>query len=135
MAAVLTMAVLVATSPAAALAAGPDPFTGSYRAIDTSFDNSNMLLAFGGPDQPPTAGPGPEGIRRVVWIDDAGTVCGGDRFFAEGIGFIDGDTILVIIEVYCGNAGNLIGEDVVEFTADASAGKLTDSYGVVWSRP
>ena len=62
MAVFLAMAVLVAM-PAAALAAGPDPFTGSYRAIDTSFDNSNILWPSAA-DQPPPQylDPGPEGI-------------------------------------------------------------------------
>jgi len=124
---------LVATTYAVVLAAKPsDPFVGSYRAIDTPFGNSNMLLALGGPD----ASGGPSGIRRVVWLDDVATsACDGDRFLAEGVGIVDSNTISVTFEVYCGNAGNLIGEDVVEFTHDPAAGTLTDSYGVVWSRP
>jgi hypothetical protein len=72
----LTVTTLVAM-PAAALAAGPsDPFIGSYRAIDTSFDDSSMLLAVGGPDQPPNSPPGPEGIRRVIWLDDFAAIHG-----------------------------------------------------------
>jgi hypothetical protein len=131
----LSMTVLVAM-PAAALAAGPsDPFIGSYRAIDTSFDGSNMLLSFGGADQHPNSPPGPEGIRRVIWLDDFATVCGGGRFFAEGVGFVDGDTTLVFFEIYCGNGGTLIGEDVVAFTFDPADGTLTDTYDTVWSRP
>ena len=126
----LTMSMLAAV-PAAALAHGPDdPFHGSYRGIDTAFDDSSMLIAFGGPDAPR----GPSDIRRVVWLDDLGVFCEGDRLFAEGVGYVDGNTILVVIEYYCGNAGNLAGEDVVEFTSDP-AGTLTDSYGNVWSRP
>ena len=117
---------MLAAGPGAALAAGPsDPFVGSYRAVDTAFDNSNMLLAFGGPS----------GIRRVIWLDDRGTVCGGERFFAEGVGFTDGNTIFVVFELYCGSSGNLIGEDVLELTADPTTGTLTDSYGIVWARP
>ena len=48
---------------------------------------------------------------------------------------MDGNTILVVFEIYCGNAGGLIGEDVVEFTYDPATRTLTDSYGVVWNRP
>lgn len=127
---------MLAAMPAAAMTAGPtDPFVGSYRAIDTAFDDSNMLLTFGGPNRPPNAPLGPDGIRRVIWLDDLGTVCGGERFFGEGVGFVDGNTIFVIFELYCGNAGNPIGEDVLEFTADPSSRTLTDSFGIVWTRP
>jgi hypothetical protein len=123
----------LATVPFIALAARQsDPFVGSYAAVDTAFDNSNMLLAFGGPD---STG-GPSEVRRVVWLDDvAASACDGDRFFAEGVGSVSGNAILVVFEVYCGSAGNLIGEDTVEFVFDPSSGTMTDSYGITWSRP
>jgi hypothetical protein len=129
--------IMLAVLPAAAIAGAPtDPFVGTYRAIDTAFDDSNMLISFGGPDTTRNASPdGPDGIRRVVWLDDNATIaCGGGRFFAEGVGFIDGNMILVIVEIYCGSAGNLIGEDVIDFTADPATGTLTDSYGNLWTR-
>jgi hypothetical protein len=113
--------------------APPDPFLGSYRAID--FDGSEEFLAFGGPD----ASGGPSNVRRVILRDDNATIaCGGGKFFAEGIGFVDGNEIFVVFELYCGNSGNLIGEDVVTFTADPAAGTLTDQWvgvEVVWTRP
>jgi hypothetical protein len=126
----LTMALLAAV-PGAALAAKPDdPFRGSYQSID--FDGSNQLLAFGGPDAPS----GPSNVRRVIYLDDNATLaCGGGRFFAEGVGFVDGDSIVVFFEVYCGNAGTFIGDDVIVFTADPAAGTLSDTYDVVWTRP
>ncbi|HET6744802.1 MAG TPA: hypothetical protein VFH90_03025 [Candidatus Limnocylindria bacterium] len=129
---ILTMTLLTAMPVVALAANNSDPFVGSYRAIDTSFDNSNMQLAFGGPDSPG----GPSNIRRVVWLDEVATVaCDGGRFFAEGVGIVDGNTILVVFEVYCGSAGNLIGEDTVEFTFVPASGTLLDSYDIVWNRP
>jgi hypothetical protein len=123
----------VFAGPVGALAVSSDPFLGAYRAVDTAFDDSNMRLTFGGPDGNPDF---PGGVRRVIWHDDNATVaCEGGAFFGEGIGFVDGNTILVVFELYCGNAGNLIGEDVVEWTADAATGTLTDSFGNVWTRP
>ena len=132
-AAIVTVSLITAAS--AAMAAGNGgPFVGSYRGIDTPFDNSNMLLAFGGPDA--SGSQGPSDIRRVIWLDEVATdACDGDRFFGEGVGFVDGNTILVVFEIYCGNADGLIGEDVVEFTYDPATRTLTDSYGVVWNRP
>ena len=124
----LTMAMLAAL-PAAAVAGGSqEPFTGSWRSID--FDGSNQHLALGGPQ-----GGENSVYRRVVYVDDFGTVCGGARFFAEGVGVIDGSTISVDFEIYCGNAGNLIGGDFITFTFDGATGTLTDSYDVVWTRP
>jgi hypothetical protein len=132
LAGILTISLLVVAS--AAMASGSaNPFRGSYRGIDTPFDNSNMLLTFGGPDA--SSDNGPSDIRRVIWLDEAATSCDGDRFFAEGVGFVEGDTILVVFEIYCGNAAGLIGQDVVEFTYEPATGTLTDSYGVVWNRP
>ena len=123
-----TMTVLAAT-PAAAMTAKPfDPFVGSYRSID--FDGSNQLLALGGPDASWLAN-----VRAVVYLDDAATVCGGRRSFAEGFGVVDGNTIVAFFEVYCGNAGNKVADDVITFTADPTTATLTDSYGAVWSRP
>jgi len=129
---ILTISLLVVASAVTARG-NSSPFRGSYRGVDTPFDNSNMLLAFGGPD---SSGGGPSDIRRVIWKDEVATAsCYGDPFFAEGVGFMDGNTILVVFEIYCGNAAGLIGQDVVEFTYDPATGTLTDSYGVVWSRP
>ena len=124
-----TMTVLTAT-PAAALAAKPfDPFVGSYRSID--FDGSNQLLALGGPDAGWLAN-----VRAVIYHDDAATVaCGGRRAFAEGFGVVDGNTIVAFLEVYCDNVGNKVADEVITFTADPATTTLTDSYGVVWSRP
>ena len=71
--------------------------------------------------------------------DDSATLaCDGGRFFAEGIGFIDGNTMITVFELYCGNAGTLIGEDRIDFTFDPETGTLTDEAAgveVVWSRP
>jgi len=120
---------LFATLPGAVSASGSqEPFTGSYQSID--FDGSNQLLAIGGPLGGPSAM-----FRRVSYVDDFGTVCGGARFFAEGLGVVDGNTISVLFEIYCGNAGNLIGKDFITFTVDPADGTLTDSYDVVWTRP
>ena len=125
---VLAMTMLAAVPAAASTGGSQEPFTGSYRSID--FDGSNQLLALGGPQG------GQDSIfRRVVYTDDFGTVCGGARFFGEGVGVIDGSTISVAFEIYCGNAGNLIGEDFITFTFDGATGTLTDSYDVVWTRP
>jgi hypothetical protein len=110
--------------PAAAVAGSPnDPFTGSYRSVD--FDGSNQLISFGGPRE----------IRRVVYVDDMGTICDGERFFAEGVGMVEGDSIVTFLEQYCGSAGKPFGELVLEFEFDASTGTLTDDFGIVWSRP
>lgn len=129
----LTMALVTVMPAATVTAAPPDPFLGSYRAID--FDGSEEFLAFGGPD----AAGGPTDVRRVILRDDNATIaCGGGKFFAEGIGFVDGNEILVVFELYCGNSGNLIGEDVVTFTADPATGTLTDQWvgvEVIWTRP
>lgn len=128
----LTMAFAGAAPVATSAKAPPDPFLGSYRGIDSAFDDSNMILVFGGPDAPK----GPRDVRRVVLLDDLEIfACGGDDFFAEGIGFVDGNTILVIFETYCGNAGNLLGMDEVTFVYDSSTGRLTDSYTNEWWRP
>ena len=132
-AAIVTLSLVLAASVAMAAGKG-DPFSGTYRGIDTPFDNSNMLIAFGGPDA--SGSQGPSDIRRVIWLDEVATdACDGDRFFAEGVGFVDGSSILVVFEIYCGNASGLLGQDVVEFTYDPATGTLTDSYGVVWNRP
>ena len=130
---ILTISLLVVASVVTATG-NANPFRGSYRGVDTPFDNSNMFLAFGGPDA--TSDKGPSDIRRVIWKDEVATVsCDGDQFFADGVGFVDGNTILVVFEISCGNAAGLIGQDVVEFTYDPATGTLTDSYGVTWSRP
>ena len=129
----LTMAFAVGAPAATSAKAPPDPFLGSYRAID--FDGSEEFLGFGGPDAPG----GPSDVRRVILRDDNATIaCGGGKFFAEGIGFVDGNEILVVFELYCGSSGNLIGEDVVTFTADPSTGTLSDQWvgvEVIWTRP
>jgi hypothetical protein len=124
----------VALAPAAATAGTPpDPFLGSWRAVD--FDGSDESLSIGGPDSPN----GPSNVRRVVLRDDSATLaCGGGRFFGEGIGFIDGTTMISILELYCENAGTLIGEDRIDFTFHPETGTLTDEAAgveVVWSRP
>ena len=124
----LTLSFLAA-APIAALASEPqEPFTGSYRSVD--FDGSNQLLAIGGP-----LGGESSTFRRVIYLDDFGTVCGGARFFAEGVGVIDGPTMSVVFEIYCGSAGNLIGEDFITFDYDGATGTLADSYDIVWTRP
>jgi hypothetical protein len=89
------------------------------------FDGSNQTLTLGGPGD----------VRRVVYLDDFGTICGGDRFFAEGIGFIEGNTIVTFLERYCGNAGVPFGELVLEFQFDPGTGLLADGFDIVWSRP
>lgn len=120
---------VLAAAPAAVLAAKPfDPFIGSYRSID--LDGSNQLLALGGPDAGQLSN-----VRAVIYLDDEATVCGGSRSFADGFGVVNGNTLVAFLEVYCGNARNKIGEDVITFTAKPETGTLTDSYSVIWSRP
>ena len=131
--AALAMAALALLPASSASAQPPDPFLGSYRAVD--FDGSNESLVFGGPDSPT----GPSNVRRVILRDDDATIaCGGGPLFAEGIGFVDGNTIITILELYCGNQGTLIGEDRIDFTYHPETGTLTDEAAgveVVWSRP
>ena len=127
----MTMIALLLASPASAQP--PDPFLGSYRAVD--FDGSNESLVFGGPD----AANGPSNVRRVILRDDSASIaCGGGPAFGEGIGFVDGNTIITILELYCDNRGTLIGEDRIDFTYHPETGTLTDTAAgieVVWSRP
>ena len=114
---------VVAAVPTAAIAGQPpDPFLGSWRSVD--FDGSNQLITFGGPGE----------IRRVVYLDDMGTICDGEQFFAEGIGFVDGNSIITFLEQYCGGAGAPFGELALEFTYDPAAGTLTDGFDIVWTR-
>ena len=118
------LAMILVAMPAAATAGQPsDPFIGSWRSVD--FDGSNQLISFGGPSE----------VRRVVYLDDMGTICDSERFFAEGIGLVAGDTILTVLEQYCGNASVPFDELVLEFTFDAQTGTLTDGFDIVWSRP
>lgn len=119
----LTMTMLAAVPMAALAGQPPDPFTGSYRSVDT--DGSNQLLAFGGPS----------GIRAVILRDDAATVCGGAPAFVQGVGYVVGNTIFLVVETSCGNAANPIEEMGFTMTVGPRAGQLTDSFGVTWTRP
>ena len=122
-------ATIIGAIPAAVVASNPpDPFAGSYRSIDV--DGSHQLIAFGGPVSGQYAG-----YRAVFYLDDSATICGGDRAFAKGVGSIDGDSISVALEVSCGSVANQVGEDFIVFTFDQAAGTLTDTYGIVWTRP
>ena len=121
-------AIVFAIPPTSLAGAPPDPFAGSYRSID--FDGSSQSIAFGGPVSGPNGG-----YRAVVYQDDVGTVCGGDRAFARGIGSVDGDTLWSFVEVSCGNVANVIGVDVVGYTVGSAPGTLVDTYGNTWSRP
>ena len=107
----LTMTMLAAVPVAASAGGSQEPFTGSYRSID--FDGSNQLLALGGPQRGQELDLPSGRLRRRLRHR-----CGGARFFAEGVGVIEGSTISVAFEIYCGNAGNLIGEDFITFTFD-----------------
>lgn len=62
-------------------AAGPDPFKGSYSAIDV--DGSRMTVSFSG------SGP----TRTVTLFDERATCLGGDPLTTTGIGTISGSTI------------------------------------------
>jgi hypothetical protein len=116
------VAVLAAVPAAAIAGQPPDPFLGSWRSVD--FDGSNQKITFGGPGE----------IRRVVYLDDMGTICDGERFFAEGVGFVDGNTIFTFLEQYCGSAGAPFGDLGLEFTYDPATGTLTDGFDIVWTR-
>jgi hypothetical protein len=114
----------------AAVAAGnpPDPFVGSYRSTDS--DGSHQLLAFGASGSGRYAG-----YRAVLYLDDSATVCGGDRAIAKGVGAIDGASIGVVFEVSCRDVADHVADDYIVFAFDQSAGTLTDTYGIVWTRP
>ena len=127
---IVSLAAAILGALPAAVAAGnpPDPFAGSYRSVDT--DGSNQVVSFGGPVSGQHAG-----YRAVVYLDDSATICGGDRAFALGVGAIDGDSIGVVFEVSCRSVANHVEDAYVVFTFDQAAGTLTDTYGIVWTRP
>lgn len=99
---------LAAAGASGALAAGSDPFKGSYSTLD--IDGSLMYLSFSG-----------SGATRVVTFTDARATClGGATMTQSGVGTIVGDTISgTFSDGGCGGGG-------FELQADAANKTLTD---------
>jgi hypothetical protein len=121
--AVLTLALAL---PAGALAAAPtSPFTGSWVSIDT--DGSDQTLVVSAGNRP-----------SVTYQDFYASGCenhGGPatHWVGAGKGTVEGDVLYVSFQKSgCGNT--LMGGYEDEYTYDAWADTLTDSFGIVWTR-
>jgi len=111
------VAALAFAAPAGA--AGRDPFTGAWTAIDT--DGSTLNLSIGGAN--------PAGVRHVFMVDLSATACGGGSATVMGFETQSGDTLDGTVTVRCNGTG-------VTFSADfplvASGGQIFGN-GVVFS--
>ncbi len=110
---------------ASAVSAAPDPFVGAWKSID--IDGSSQTLGVGG---------GPGSSHHMQLFDDLATSCGTPFSSAtvQGTGTEAGNTLTVTYSVNCHN-GNTIGDKTITYTFDPGTTTLTDSVGVVWSRP
>jgi hypothetical protein len=99
------------------IAAGSDPFKGSWSAIDG--DGSRMSVSFSGNGA----------TRTVTLFDDRATCLGGDSMTVSGSGTIIGNAISGSLQLTdeCG------GEISFAYTHDASAGTLWDGT-LTWYR-
>ena len=113
---ILASMVLIALAPTV-IAAGSDPFKGSWSAIDG--DGSRMSVSFSGSGT----------TRSVTLVDDRATCLGGDPMAVTGSGTIGGDAISGSFQLpdQCG------GEVPFLWTHDASTGTLSDGF-VTWYR-
>lgn len=114
----LIVATVVLTGMApAVLAAGADPFKGSWSAIDG--DGSRMTVSFSGSGT----------TRSVTLFDDRVTCLGGDPMTASALGTIAGNTISgsFVLADECG------GEVPFLWTHDAGTGTLSDGL-ITWYR-
>ena len=117
----LVGALLVIAATPLVSAAGGDPFTRSWSAIDV--DGSVMTLSF--------VGNGP--TRTVTFIDSRATTCGGDVYEASGMGTITDDVIVVVFTGGC--VGDTPGASPDPATIVFQAGSNTLSFGdLIWHR-
>ena len=117
------LATIVATLMATTVLAVPkDPFKGNWKSIDT--DGSRQSLALGGRAD----------WRNVNLRDNYATACGGGTAIAKGKGTVSGASLSVTLSVHCANK-TPIADTPYTFTYDSLTNTLTDSFGVVWSRP
>lgn len=110
-------------------AAGHQPMTGSWTAIDT--DDSVLRMTIGG------------GKNRTTYQDNGATVClnnFGEFSKASGGGFadIDGNSITLTTDIDCHlSTGKTTWASDFEltFTYDPGTDTITDQFGIVWHRP
>jgi hypothetical protein len=113
---ILTTSLLILLAPTA-IAAGTDPFKGSWSAIDG--DGSRLSVSFSGNGA----------TRTVTLFDDRATCLGGDSMIVSGSGTISGNTISGSwhLPAQCG------GEAPFQWTYDPTVGTLFDGF-VTWYR-
>ena len=119
----ITGAVLLIPLTVASAAPKSGPFVGNWTAID-KFDDSNLTLVVKGQGA---------GKHPITLFDDRATACGGGTATAKDVGTVTGNVLSATLKVKCAN-GSFVPDTPYTFTYDPSTGKLTDSYGVVWSR-
>lgn len=110
--------------PTVAQAATPADVNGTWTSVD--IDGSNQVM---------DVRVNPAGRARIVLHDDDGTICGGgSALIARGTGMLVGDVITVDYKIKCDNG---VKATVTGFTYafNSAAGTLTDSVGVMWTRP
>ncbi|HEY5982563.1 MAG TPA: hypothetical protein VIU38_03760 [Anaerolineales bacterium] len=117
---------------AAAAAAPPVPFIGTWTSTDT--DGSTQTLRIGA---------GTAGGYHAVYFDDGATVCGFDAngdFLAGSmaVGAIGalGNTLEGLLPVYCMASPRYLYDldALFSLTYDSSTDTFTDIHGVVWYR-
>jgi len=104
------------------LASPRDPFHGNWKSTDT--DGSRQSMAFGGHAD----------WRNVTLRDNDATACGGGTAVVKGKGAVADTVLTVTFRVHCAS-GAEVADTPYTFTYDSTTNTLTDSFGVVWSRP
>src|SRR3990170_3577768 len=118
----LLPAVLVPLAAAAAVAAGSDPFSGTWTSTDLDGSNQRITITAAG-----------SGVWQRDFYDDRATSCGGAPAKGSGSGTVSGNTLAGSTTIAC-DPGPTLGTFGTRFTFDPGTGKLTDGLGVVWSR-
>jgi len=118
----LLAAVLVSLAAAAAVAAGSDPFSGTWTSTDLDGSNQRITITAAG-----------SGVWQWDFYDDRATSCGGAPAKGSGSGTVSGNTLAGSTTISC-DPGPTLGTFGTRFTLDPGTGKLTDGFGVIWSR-
>ena len=66
--------------------------------------------------------------------DNDATACGGGTAVVKGKGAVADTVLTVTFRVHCAS-GAEVADTPYTFTYDSTTNTLTDSFGVVWSRP